>query len=92
VQCGVPRPAQTQQLHGLQPDARHLRQAVRQGHAQRVHAGPRHPDGRGQPRTPLHQDRRHGGGRRGVLRGQPPLFVSVLQTLTGGGRIAVCPG
>lgn len=69
AQRRVPGPAQAQQLHGQSPDARRLRQAVRQGHAQRLHAGPGHPDGRGQPGSPLHQDCGHGGRGRGILRG-----------------------
>lgn len=48
--AGVPRPEPAQQPHGQGADARDVRQPARQGDAQRLHRGRRHPDRRGQPR------------------------------------------
>lgn len=77
-QCRFPRPAEAQQLHGLRPDPRHLCPSEGQGDPQRLDLGPVHPDRRGQPWTPFHQDGGDGGRRRGELRGWSPMFAQRL--------------
>lgn len=87
AQRRLPRPEETQQLHGFGSDSGHLRQTEGQAHAQQLDPGPVHPDGGGQPRTPVHQDGGLCGGGRGELRGKTPLlpWIPPVRLATGTG-------